>query len=61
MMRFACLALLMLPLTVRADNPVRITRDGSYKQHLQWSPDGKRIAFISTRDGGSDVYLLEMK
>ena len=26
-----------------------------------WSPDGKRLAFVSTRDGGSDIYVLEVK
>jgi TolB protein len=26
-----------------------------------WSPHGKKIAFISNRDGGSDVYLIEAK
>jgi Tol biopolymer transport system component len=26
-----------------------------------WSPDGKRIASISDRDGGHDVYMMEVK
>ena len=26
-----------------------------------WSPDGKKLAFVSTRDGGSDVYVVEVK
>ena len=25
-----------------------------------WSPDGKKLAFVSTRDGGSDVYVVEV-
>ena len=26
-----------------------------------WAPDGKRLAFVSTRDGASDVYVLTIK
>ena len=26
-----------------------------------WSPDGRRLAFVSTRDGGSDIYVLAIK
>ena len=25
-----------------------------------WAPDGKRLAFVSNRDGGHDVYVLEV-
>ena len=38
--RSALLALLVLAAGARAGEPVRITSDGSFKQHLQWSPDG---------------------
>lgn len=33
--------------------------DGVYS--VAWSPDGKRIAFVSNRDGGHDVYVMEVK
>jgi TolB protein len=26
-----------------------------------WSPDGKKLAFVSTRHGGSDVYVVEVQ
>jgi Tol biopolymer transport system component len=26
-----------------------------------WSPDGKRLAFVSNRDGGHDIYITEVK
>jgi hypothetical protein len=29
-------------------------------QLRHWSPDGKRIAFVSTRDGGHDVYVIDV-
>ena len=35
----------LLPATVRADEPTRLTSDGDFKQHLQWSPDGKKFLF----------------
>ena len=39
--------------------PVQITQGG--RDNLPaWSPDGKTVAFISSRDGTSQVYLLSM-
>jgi TolB protein len=26
-----------------------------------WAPDGKRLAFVSTRAGGSDVFVIDVK
>jgi TolB protein len=28
-----------------AAEPLRLTTDGSFKQNLQWSPDGKTLLF----------------
>jgi TolB protein len=45
--------------------------DGSGKENLTanaaqntspaWNPDGKKLAFVSTRHGGSDIYTIELK
>jgi TolB protein len=26
-----------------------------------WSPDGRKLAFVSARDGGSDIYVIDVK
>src|SRR5262249_59156014 len=51
-----------------APAPVRLTRDGGFKQHLQWSPDGRhflltrihegRMALWTMRADGSDLRPL---
>lgn len=35
----------------------RITSTGAYESHPRWSPDGKQIAFMSNRDGYTNVYI----
>jgi Tol biopolymer transport system component len=32
----------------------------AYDAHPSWSPDGRRIAFFSDRDGNNDIYLLDV-
>ncbi|MEP6508298.1 MAG: DPP IV N-terminal domain-containing protein, partial [Gemmatimonadales bacterium] len=49
--------------TANADgsNVVRLTNDPAIDSDPVWSPDGKRIAFVSTRaapQGASDVYVM---
>ncbi|HEY7326063.1 MAG TPA: hypothetical protein VH592_00380 [Gemmataceae bacterium] len=38
-----------------------LTSHAAQDNYATWSPDGKRIAFISDRDGGYDVYVMEVK
>src|SRR5438132_162640 len=35
--------------------PVRLTHDRDFKQHLSWSPDGSK--FLCTRDGNQEIYV----
>jgi len=45
------------PLTSGA--PRQITRDGESNQRPRWSPDSKRIAFVSDRGGSSQLWLMD--
>src|SRR5712692_5037488 len=40
--------------------PQQLTRSGR-DSRPQWSPDGKRLAFLSTRDATAQVYLLSLE
>ena len=37
---------------------LRITTDGSFKQHLQWAPDGKRILFTRIHKGMMALWTM---
>ena len=39
--------------------PRRVTDHAAADTRPRFSPDGKRIAFLSTRDGGSQVYVVD--
>ena len=37
---------------------VRLTQSPGLDARPAWSPDGKRIAFTSNRDGNYDIYVV---
>ena len=39
----------------------RLTSDASYDGNPVWSPDGKNIAFLSTREGSDDIFIISSK
>jgi TolB protein len=38
--------------------PTRLTKDGGFKQHLQWSPDGKRILMTRIHEGKMGLWVM---
>jgi TolB protein len=41
-----------------AAEPVRLTADGSFKQNVQWSPDGKTLLFTRIHQGKMALWLM---
>ena len=39
-------------------DPVRLTASPGYDENPSWSPDGRRIAFDSMRDGNLEIYVM---
>jgi len=37
---------------------INLTNNPPYDGSLSWSPDSKRIAFISLRDGNREIYVM---
>ncbi len=57
----ALVALLCLPLCgLRGlgGEPLRLTTDGSFKQNLQWSPDGKTLLFTRIHEGRMALWTM---
>ena len=43
------------------DDPVQLTFGDHRNTTPRWSPDGRHIAFLSTRDGRANVYCLRAR
>jgi len=43
---------------LRGGEPVQLTTSEGADFHPRWSPDGERIAFVSTRDGTPQIYTI---
>ncbi len=56
-MRALVLSILFLPALAAAD-PARVTADGGFKQHLQWSPDGKAFLLTRIHEGKMAVWTM---
>jgi TolB protein len=41
-----------------AGEPARLTKDGSFKQNLQWSPDGKALLFTRIHQGKMSLWTM---
>src|SRR5262249_47972236 len=41
-----------------SSEPTRLTTDGSFKQHLQWSPDGKTLLFTRIHQGKMALWTI---
>ena len=44
---------------VDLDNHVRLTFDAANDTEPSWSPDGRRIAFVSDREGNDEIYVMD--
>ena len=43
---------------VQGGNARQLTSNAAYESYPIWNPDGERIAFVSTREGSYDIYVM---
>jgi Tol biopolymer transport system component len=53
------LGLYIMPSTGGKSLPLAVT-ENSHNEGAVWSPDGKSIAFNSTRSGNFDIWIMEL-
>ena len=46
-------------MNVDGSNPVNLTNNEAEDVSPAWSPDGTKIAFVSTRDSQQDIYVMD--
>src|SRR3954471_18968107 len=56
--RAPLVAVLLCSAAALAGEPVPLTKDGSFKQHLQWSPDGSRFLFTRIHEGKMALWTM---
>jgi WD40 repeat protein len=47
------------PLAVRPEDHTRLPSSGAIDRDAAWSADGRRIAFMSERDGNPEIYVMD--
>lgn len=45
--------------TVDGGTPHKLTTEGTINERPRWSPDSKRIAFVSNRSGSSQIWIMD--
>ena len=47
-----------MPTSCLCGEPLRLTTDGSFKQNLQWSPDGKTLLLTRIHQGKMALWTM---